>query len=556
MRSILNRLMPSLFGALLCAAPLTAQMSPTACGTRLVSAIDHQAAVRRTAERSPELYRQAMAEAKGMTTKLLSADEETFWVLDHNTAQFTQVKAVRVHMGRLARVWVDVRDTARADLKAKLPVLIKALEDSTAPGSRNPGKGIIENDVDVFGASPTNVGDGYQDFLLLDISSQEVLGFFLPLDQLTEPFSNRRNILYIDSREGLLNTSTILNTLAHEFQHLIHYGFNENSDLFINEGCSEVAGLICGYPDRTNPNYLRNTNTNLFNFPREDEILQNQAYERALTFFHYLYEQHGESFLRAIPKIGWQGMRVINDALDSVSPGLNWEKVGPGFAIANWLQSSDTPRFTYRVNITAATQRRARPLRTYTLGTQRPHDSVSLAPFGIGYIVYDNPAQLDMRFKGRYNFRVMAIGYRGDEVEVMDFEKGASVSIGNGAIYDRVILVLMELTNATQKITWDLNEGISGVESESASSATRFVKVYPNPMHDGGDITFATSGSAPVRLELHAPTGAVVRTLVDGEHLETGTHRVRVDASGLPAGAYIARLTQGDRSATHLVIVQ
>jgi hypothetical protein len=310
-----------------------------------------------------------------------------------------------------------------------------------------------------------------------------------------------------------------------------------------------------GYPDRTNLNYLRNTNTSLFDFPRDDENLQNQAYERALTFMHYLYEQYGESFMRAIPTVGWMGMQTINQALAAVDPNLNWESAARGFAVANWLQTSTDSRYGYRVNITTIGQRRARPLRTYT-NVLRPHDTVMLAPYGVGYIVFENPPQLSIRMKGRYRYRIMAIGHRGDEVDVMDFESGQPIEIGNGVLYDRVVLVLIELSNATQRMTWDLNDGISSVESETIASATRFVSVTPNPTSAQGEIAFATSGRSDVRLELFSPVGERVRTLVDGERLEPGTHRASFDVTGLPAGAYLARLSEGDRTTTHLVVVR
>jgi hypothetical protein len=537
----------TLLGALIASSTAFAQETARVCGTERMRHFDRAAAIRNTAERSPELYRASLAEMKGAHTQLLSADEVTFWAPDFVSQSFTQIKAVRVHMGRLARVWVDVRDTGRADLKAKLPLLITALEDSTAPGSRDRGKGIIENDVDVFGPTPTAVGDGYQDFLLFDISDQSVLGFFLPNDQSTEQFSNRRNLLYIDSREGLQRTTSVLNTLAHEFQHLIHFGIDQNSDLFLNEGCSETAGLMCGYPDRTNPDYLRNTNTRLFDFP-SDPIGNNQAYERALTFVHYLYEQFGDRFLHELLLTHMSYMAAVDSALTAIASGASWETVGPAFAVANWLQTNADPRYAYKVPVTSAIQRQARPLRTYSASNARIHDTVSVPPYGIAYLVYDAPPQLSIRMKGRYRYRVVAVGHRGSDVDVMDFAPGEPIEIGNGVVYDRVVLILVELSNATQRMTWDLNDGIGGAERETVASAPGFVSVSPNPSHERGAITFVSAGDEPVRLALYSVRGGLVSTLVDGERIAPGAHRVAFDA--LPPGTYFARLSQGGSSAS------
>ncbi|MBC8145522.1 MAG: T9SS type A sorting domain-containing protein [bacterium] len=532
------------------------------CGTQHMMRFDRAKALRNTIANAPEVHRQAVALAKGKGVRMMSADEETFFAPDFVTQMWLQIRAVRVHMGNRARIWVDVRDTGRADVKAKLPILIGSLEDSTAAGSRNPRKGIIENDIDVFGPTPTTVGDDYYDFLLFDITDQQILGFFQPTDQTTDEFSNRRNMLYIDSREGLIKTSSVLNTLAHEFQHLIHYGQNPAAELFINEGASEVAGIMCGYPDRKNTSYLRNTNTSMFSFPSDDNGI-NQAYERALTFMHYLYEQYGEGFLHSVLRTRMMGMSAINDALATAHPTnalAKWEIAGRGFAVANWLQTSDDQRYAYKVNITSTSQPRAKQLRVYSSSNFRRNDTVTVLPYGAAYLIYENPPVLTLKIKGRYHYRVMAIGYRGDEVEVMDFESGQPAVIGSPqdlTRYDRVVLVITELSNATQKITWDVNEGISAIDDEtSAGAATRFVAVTPNPVQSTSEISFVNEGKAGVTLELFSPTGEVVRTLMSNESLPAGTHRVPFDATGLAAGMYLARLSEGDRSATHLVIVR
>lgn len=527
------------------------------CGTaRMMAGFDRERAIRNTAERTPELYREALAEAKEGRTRIMSAEEESFWAPDYVAMAFVRVKAVRVHVGELARVWIDVRDTGRVELKAKLAMLIAALEESTGPESRKPELGIIENDVEVFGPTPTTVGDGLQDFLLFDISDQSILGFFLPGDQSTDEFSNRRNLLYIDSREGMSRTTSVLNTLAHEFQHLIHFGLKPDSDLFINEGCSEVAGLMCGYPDRANASYLRATNTNMFEWP-DDPTGANAAYERALTVIHYLYEQYGDGFLHALPLVQGWGMNAINAALASVNPSVSWKTAARGFAVANWLQTNSDPRYGYRVRLTSSTQRQARPLRTYSATSYRMLDTVTLQPYGIAYVVYDNmPGQLTMKFEGRYQYRTMALGFSGDNVEVLDFEPGETFTIGAGFPYDRVVLILIELSNATQKLTWAVNEAISGVEGEATAATTRFESIAPNPGYDRSTVTFTTAEAASVRLELFSPTGELVRTAIAGERLEAGTHRRSFDISGLPAGAYIARLDDGRSVATHLVVVR
>src|SRR5205823_11173394 len=110
-------------------------------------------------------------------------------------------------------------------------------------------------------------------------------GYFYPYDQQDVAGSNRMNLLYIDDNEGLngqtnqiptagsqnATISSLLNTLAHEYQHLIHYGRRSGSEIVYNEGCSEEASILNGYQNRANTLYYKNTNVSMFSWPSPDE---------------------------------------------------------------------------------------------------------------------------------------------------------------------------------------------------------------------------------------------------------------------------------------------
>jgi hypothetical protein len=131
--------------------------------------------------------------------------------------------------------------------------LFRALDTSltqTNTTPRNANQGILKNDIDVFGQIPEEYSvENKTDFLMIDIpdpvANQNVLGYFSPTDQTDGPSSNRMNLLYVDSREGLQRMQTLLGIIAHEFQHLIHFGRHPrtggdefNRDVVLNEGMS------------------------------------------------------------------------------------------------------------------------------------------------------------------------------------------------------------------------------------------------------------------------------------------------------------------------------
>jgi len=67
---------------------------------------------------------------------------------------------------------------------------------------------------------------------------------------------------------------------------------------------------------------------------------------------------------------------------------------------------------------------------------------------------------------------------------------------------------------------------------------------YPNPFNPLTTIEFTLPSRSTVQLALYGPTGILLGLLVDGIG-EAGRHRVRFEASDLPAGVYLCRLTVG-----------
>ncbi|MEP7219757.1 MAG: hypothetical protein ABI876_12625, partial [Bacteroidota bacterium] len=292
-------------------------------------------------------------------------DEYPFFVRDRNTNQYATVNATLMYDGRYAQIWVDNVDTVRVK-KATIATLGKALDSSTAASSRNPSQGIIQNDIDVFGNYRDQFSqDGKIWFLMTDIKDgfsggAFVAGFFSPWDQTSQPGSNQLNMLYIDSHEGLgsqspSNLRDLMNTLAHEFQHLIHYYTNNQSEVFFNEGCSETASIINGYANRDNSGYLANTNVSLFRWTYEDATgnLILADYARAMNFVYYLYDQYGEGFLHAFNQTRSTGMKRIDDALNVIGVPPSWQEILKGFAVANYsIKNVDYFRYRYNKPIT------------------------------------------------------------------------------------------------------------------------------------------------------------------------------------------------------------
>lgn len=120
--------------------------------------------------------------------------------------------------------------------------------------------------VATFGPPSDVDGDGKIKILIFDIkdgataNSAYVAGFYDPINYFPDNFfsrvrSNFSEVLYLDGRELIAANTTDPNafasTAAHEFQHLLRfprmYEANQNDELWINEGTSEVASDLAGF---------------------------------------------------------------------------------------------------------------------------------------------------------------------------------------------------------------------------------------------------------------------------------------------------------------------
>ncbi len=59
--------------------------------------------------------------------------------------------------------------------------------------------------------------------------------------------SNCREMLYVDINPSDIESTEFFATIAHEFQHLIHFYHDSEEFDWLNEGCSQITTWLCGY---------------------------------------------------------------------------------------------------------------------------------------------------------------------------------------------------------------------------------------------------------------------------------------------------------------------
>jgi hypothetical protein len=186
-------------------------------------------------------------------------------------------------------------------------------------------------------------------------------GYFSSADEYTRainPFSNEREIIYINVDGGWTGAES---TLAHEFQHMIHWHNNPNHDVWINEGASVLASAANGYEiSGVDADFMREPDTQL-NAWQPSANAARANYGAAYLFLDYLRTHYGgDDVIRAVVAAQGQGTEVIDHALESLGRPERFADVFEKWVLANLLdgeQGADQAGLSYpdrEVSVSAA----------------------------------------------------------------------------------------------------------------------------------------------------------------------------------------------------------
>lgn len=190
------------------------------------------------------------------------------------------------------------------------------------------------------------------------------------------PFSNQRKFLFVSIDSYPLGTSGFSSTMAHEFQHMIHWYRHQRDDTWINEGSSVLAQVLTGHTaDGFDQGFASAPGTQLNNFcePGSNDCDQNATianYGGAFLWMYYYYQHYGgNAAIRALLATkNLSGMMAFDAALARLGSKDSARDMFAKWVIANLVDDPSIDggiygyRPTYggcciRAAITAATQR-------------------------------------------------------------------------------------------------------------------------------------------------------------------------------------------------------
>ena len=377
--------------------------------------------------------------------------------------------------------------------------------DNAVPA--NPSKGVYQTDVDAFGNPPDVDNDPRIIILILNIrdgwtgSGGYIEGYFYSLNELNVAMSNQAEIYFLDAYPTNLRSSAGLesgmSTTAHEFQHMIHWNYNKSQISFVNEGCSLIAEVNCGYPIYSQYYYANEPNHYLLDWRSNDINKTLYDYSRAARFFNYLREQFTMSiFAPIVQNSGRTGIASINWGLQQVSSTRSFTDVYLDWEIANTLDDRTVdPRYGY----------------IYT-GLDKPVADTHVNPNIEGQTGWIQP---------------LGASY-------LSFTGGSNLALTVSASSPNIVAKIVEI--GTPSTVGQLSPGVMFAEPNFGTTyKTVTVALMDTSTTDSEQVSIAATGSAPAAITLAyenaEPTGflalergdtvAVVFDGVSGAHIDS-----------------------------------
>ena len=249
---------------------------------------------------------------------------DTFWVLSEDHLKYFKMRATI--RARTPHLYLYVQDGVKVD-HAAVQHAAATFEKHTYPTDRA-----------LYGSEwrPGVDGDPHITCLVGNLESNGTAGAFSAEDEYpraVNPYSNAREMFYINTNT-MPGTTDFDNTLAHEFQHMIHWHMHQQDEAWLNEGMSVLAQHLTGYSADYDGAYLADPTTQLDTWNANGD--NNAHYGGAYLFLLYLYDRYGRGMIRTI--VGdsrYTNFPLIDDALHKRHISTTADQLFADWVVAN-----------------------------------------------------------------------------------------------------------------------------------------------------------------------------------------------------------------------------
>lgn len=395
---------------------------------------------------------------------------------------------------------------------------LAAVFDRTSPA--DPEHGIFDLAVAAFGEPPEV--DGYaRIFVVVTDLPGNTLGVFDPQVAGHEVPELRRDAVYLDPRAVSRAKRQAHGTLAHEFQHLIHWRWDEDEPFWVNEGLSGYAEELAGFAEvdpTAVPAFLARPEIDLT--PPDsvwfDAARAQPLYGATYLLMSNLAERYGHEFTRALVAEARNGRDGIDSAFARLGRAETFRGVWSAWVVGNY--ASTDPQFGYA----ALGGRRV----ATNLVTQLPAFAVGdvQGQWGTEVVLFRTPGDLAIDLDGDdlSVFAAWAYAMRPGGAALLPLTlDGANRGHVAAAGIDSLALIVAR-TGPPGPSADDFEVAASSFVPtavaglEPGPRPSRLDAPYPNPCNGSVHIFLPLPGEDVVELAVFDATGRRVRTLVAG----------------------------------------
>ena len=319
-------------------------------------------------------------------------DVREFWVSDDDS-DFT-ISATLEASANHVMVWVE--DGVYFD-EADLNALVKEFDTK-----------IYALDQRLFGSewSPGIDGDRRIVILYAKDVGEDTAGYFSAVDELPSEIleeSNMAEMFVLNANVVNLNEEYTFGTLAHEYQHMIHWYADGNEMLWLDEGLAELGAFLgdyelegLDYEFLQTPDFQLNTWDNENSYPH---------YGASFSFMNYVYNRVGEGMIRQIVQAKENGFASIDAVLQAngVTDWVRGETLTAEDLVLDWMvtnylldETVSDGRFDY-ANYVNAPQVSVDEVVVPSAGDEYAY---SVKQFGADYVKVDAADGFAMHFDG------------------------------------------------------------------------------------------------------------------------------------------------------------
>ena len=490
-------------------------------------------------------------------------DTQTFWKWDLSVMPplWVQTPATCRAVGEHCYVFVADEDWNIYMDDSDVQVVFNYLEEETMAGD---DYGAVEMDILHFGPIPDELDNDPKLIVFYSAlgSFQGTMfdGYFSVYNQVTEAeaqqmnppgHSNECEMIYMTCHPLNPLDPVRISVLAHELQHLIHWGQDDNENTWVDEGMAELAMVYFGMPDP-----ITQFNSN----PDNSLVEWNQDfadYVKVMLFFTYLAEHFDDgTLIQDIVAEPQNSISGISNQLIEHGYTIPFESVFVNWTIANFLDDPEVMNGLYNYEA----------LDLPTFSTFANHNSYPASRTGTvdnwaaDYVrLYpgDNDLQIELEVNQEISLVAIRIG-SGENTSTVD----AFIADGNfiqelpelTEDYSQMILVFSNRNYGTLNYSYTVSEiEISTDEFEITEDFS--IQCYPNPVSlKNGNISFyfTAENRKDAEILIYNLKGQKIKSFQNLQIINSPNQQIIWDGKdenghSVSPGIYFYRLDAGDK---------